>query len=160
MRRCQFNGRLALLNLSGKGSMAKPSFRHRPHPRWIQKRRLKTRIGEIGLEGIGIIKPNPIIPNINCFSSTSSERCNSCHSDTRPPNEGRILWHKMTDVQSRKKVGFVKVTGLTIGPKFRLTNLHKICIFNQQSTISNPKGGGVDISSLPGKKPGIRKKLS
>jgi hypothetical protein len=40
-----------------------------------------------------------------------------------------------------------------------LTNFHKIDIFqstiiNRQSSINNPKGGGEDISSLSGKRPG------
>jgi hypothetical protein len=35
-----------------------------------------------------------------------------------------------------------------------LTNFHKICIFNQQSSIVNEMGGGVDIPLFSGKKPG------
>jgi hypothetical protein len=38
-----------------------------------------------------------------------------------------------------------------------LTTFHKTCIF--QPTIINPSGGGVNFSSLSGKKPGVRRKL-
>ena len=65
-----------------KHTVEKVGLLLKKHPKWVQKRRLKSWIGEKGLERIGIIKPrrlNLVIPNSNYFSSISNERCVSCH---------------------------------------------------------------------------------
>ena len=78
------------------------------HPKWVQKRRLKSWIGEISLERIGIIEPNrinPVIPKTKDMFPATRWQTAQREEDVMAPYVENVLRKDARSYGVRSQIG-------------------------------------------------------